>query len=250
MVPMFWLAPDGSANEKKGHAYFFPGQFSDRAGAYYEAYGMDYARKGMGQWFVNAMENARLCPTAQEYHNAAPDLHALYNRFKPDGRFFVDHLTVLDCSKVSDGASAIAVVSEEGLAKIGVQKDQAVEVLGVGHRVRNITNDPPSLIEVTAIKKAAADALAMAGITIDQLGTVEAHDCFSIAGVLATEALGFAKPGKGAAFVAEGNTSREGKIPMNTTGGLIGWVTQQEHRRAHGRYHLGTVNRKCWRCTN
>ncbi|MCF8388767.1 MAG: hypothetical protein K9G47_12870, partial [Bacteroidales bacterium] len=59
--------------------------------------------------------------------------------------------------------------------------------------------------------------------TIDQLGTIETHDCFSIAGILATEALGYAEPGKGAGFVAEGNTSREGKIPMNTTGGLIGW---------------------------
>ena len=66
-------------------------------------------------------------------------------------------------------------------------------------------------------------ALEDAGITIEQLGTIETHDCFSIAGVLATEALGFAKPGKGAEFVAGGNTARDGKIPMNTTGGLIGW---------------------------
>jgi len=41
--------------------------------------------------------------------------------------------------------------------------------------------------------------------------------------VLGTEALGFAKPGEGAKFVAEGNTARDGMIPMNTTGGLIGW---------------------------
>ena len=208
---------------KNGHAYFFPGQFSDRAGAYYEKYGFDYTRKGLGQWFVNAIENARLCPTAQEHENKVPDLYALYNSRKPDGRFFVDDLTVFDCSKVSDGASAIAIVSEEGLERIGVSKEQAVEVMGVGHRVRNITQDPPNMVELTTIKKAAHDALEMAGITIDQLGTIETHDCFSIAGILATEALGYAEPGKGAGFVAEGNTSREGKIPMNTTGGLIGW---------------------------
>jgi acetyl-CoA acetyltransferase len=98
-----------------------------------------------------------------------------------------------------------------------------VEILAWAHKVRNITEDPPDLTEVVTIKSAALSALADAGITIDDLGTIETHDCFSIAGVLATEALGFAEKGKGAQFVAEGNTARNGMIPMNTTGGLIGW---------------------------
>ena len=91
------------------------------------------------------------------------------------------------------------------------------------HKVRNITEDPPDPTEMTCIKKAAHAALADAGITINDLATIETHDCFSIAGVLATEALGFAEKGKGAQFVADGNTARDGRIPMNTTGGLIGW---------------------------
>ena len=107
--------------------------------------------------------------------------------------------------------------------RCGISKDQAVEIVGYAQVERNITNDPPDKTELTAIKKAAKQALEMAGITIDQLGTAEVHDCFSIAGVLSTEALGFAEPGKGAQFVADGNTARDGKIPMNTTGGLIGW---------------------------
>lgn len=208
---------------KDGHAYFFPGQFSDRAGAYYEKYGMDYAREGMGRWFRNAIENARLCPTAQEHENKTPDLDALYKKLKPNGAAFVDNLNVLDCSKVSDGASTIAIVSEEGLKRIGISPDQAVEVVSFGHKVRNITEDPPNPVELSCIKATAQEALDSADITIDDLGTIETHDCFSIAGVLATEALGFAKPGEGAKFVAEGNTARGGKIPMNTTGGLIGW---------------------------
>ncbi len=207
---------------KEGHVHFFPGQFSDRAGAYYEKYGYDYARKGMGRWFRNAVENARLCPTAQEYHNKVEDLEEFYHSYPPNGRSFVDHLNVFDCSKVSDGASAIAILSEEGLKKTGISKEDAVEVLGFGHKVRNITEDPNPL-EVTAIKKAAMEALDSAGITIDQLGTIETHDCFTIAGILATEAFGFAGPGEGAQFVADGNTARDGMIPMNTTGGLIGW---------------------------
>jgi acetyl-CoA acetyltransferase len=210
-------------NRKNGHAYFFPGQFSDRAKAYYEKYGMDYARKGMKQWFVNAMENARLCPTAQEYENTTADLSALYDGMVPNGKTFVDSLNVLDCSKVSDGASAIAILSEEGLKRCGIPKDQAVQVMGFAQVERNITNDPPDKTELTTIKKAAHRALEMAGITINDLATIEVHDCFSIAGVLSTEALGFAEPGKGAEFVAQRNTARDGKIPINTTGGLIGW---------------------------
>ena len=208
---------------KTGHAYFFPGQFSDRAGAYYEKYGYDKARAGMRRWFRNAIENARLDETAQEHQNRVPDLDALYDKFKPNGKNFVDNLSVLDCSKVSDGASAIAICSEEGLKKIGVDKKDAVEVIGFAQVIRNITNDPTDLTELETIKKAAHQAMENAGITIDRVSTIETHDCFSIAGILATEALGLAKRGEGADYVAAGNTARNGAMPMNTTGGLIGW---------------------------
>lgn len=210
-------------NRKNGHAYFFPGQFSDRAGSYYEKYGMEYARKGMGRWFRNAIENARLCPTAQEYENKVADLEGLYNKLKPNGAAFVDNLNVLDCSKVSDGASAIAICSEEGLKRIGIPENEAVEVVGYALKVRNITEDPADPVELTTIRQAAHAAMEMADITIKDLGTIETHDCFSIAGILATEALGFAEKGKGAEFVVQGHTARDGMIPMNTTGGLIGW---------------------------
>ena len=210
-------------NRKNGHAYFFPGQFSDRAGAYYEKIGYDRARAGMKRWFHNAMENARLDETAQEHHNKVADLDALYDKLKPNGAAFVDNLSVLDCSKVSDGASAIAICSEEGLKKIGVDKKDTVEVIGYGQVIRNITNNPTDLTELETIKKAAHTAMKNAGVTIDQIGTIETHDCFSIAGVLATEAFGLAARGEGADYVAAGNTARDGAMPMNTTGGLIGW---------------------------
>ena len=116
---------------KEGHAYFFPGEFSDRAGAYFEKYGREKTRKAFARWYRNAIENARLCPTAQEYHNTTGDLEAVAMT-EPNGRSFVDHLNVFDCSKVSDGASAIAVVSEEGLRRTGIPKDQAIEVIGFG----------------------------------------------------------------------------------------------------------------------
>ncbi len=207
---------------KEGHAYFFPGQFSDRAGAYYEKYGKEYARKGMATWYKNAVENARLCPTAQEYHNKTEDLMAV-GLTEPNGNFFVDNLSVYDCSKVSDSASAIAIMSEEGLKRCGIDKKDAVEVIGYAQCEEDLTQDPGDLTELSTIKHAAHQALENAEITIDDLGTLELHDCFSIAGLLTMEALGFAERGKGAQFIADGNTARDGLIPTNTTGGLVGW---------------------------
>jgi acetyl-CoA C-acetyltransferase/acetyl-CoA acyltransferase len=109
------------------------------------------------------------------------------------------------------------------LARIGVEKKDAIEVMGWAQVIRNITNDPTDLTELETIKKAAHQAMESADISVDQVGTLELHDCFSIAGILVIEALGLAKPGEGCDYVAEGKTSRNGELPTNTTGGLIGW---------------------------
>jgi len=217
------LAGAGWFNERKaGHAYFFPGQFSIRAGAYFEKYGREKTRKAFAVWFKNAIENARLCPTAQEYENKSDDLIGLALS-EPNPKGFTDFLNVFDCSKVSDGASAIAICSEEGLAKAGIPQSEAIEVVGWAQIVDNITEKPADLTKLTTIEAAAKKALESAGIGINDLATVEVHDCFTIAGVMSVEALGFAKPGEGPDFIINGNTSRNGKIPFNTTGGLIGW---------------------------
>lgn len=207
---------------KEGQAYFFPGQFSDRAGAYFEKVGREKARKAFARWYRNSIENARLCPTAQEFDNKTADLET-QGLMEPSPRSFTDHLNVFDCSKVSDGASAIAIVSEEGLKRCGVSLSDAVEVVGIGHAADDITALPEDLTRLTTVAHAVKQALASAGISPADLATVETHDCFTIAGILGMEAIGLAPEGKGADFVLEGHTARDGKIPVNTTGGLIGW---------------------------
>ena len=217
------LAGAGWFKERKeGHAYFFPGKFSDRAGHYYEKFGKEKTRKAMAKWYVNAIENARLCPTAQEYHNTTKDLESI-GMMEPNPRSFVDNLNVFDCSKVSDGASAIAIVSEEGLKRCGIDKKDAIEVIGFGQAQNDITKPPKDLTKLDTTIAAVKKAFEMANVTKEQIATVECHDCFTITGILAVEAIGFAEHGKGPDFVLEGNTSRTGKVPFNTTGGLIGW---------------------------
>jgi acetyl-CoA acetyltransferase len=209
-------------DRKSGHAYYFPGKFSDRAGAYCEKYGKEKSRHAFARWYKNAIENARLCPTAQEYHNTVVDLEA-QGMAEPSPNSFVDHLNVFDCSKVSDGASSIAIVSEEGLKKIGIPLSEAIEVVGFAHIQEDITKPPVDLTQLGTTRAVVKTVLERASISINELATVETHDCFTVAGIMAVEAIGFAAPGKGPDFVLAGSTARDGIIPFNTTGGLIGW---------------------------
>ena len=217
------LAAAGWRPERKdGHAYFFPGKFSDRAAAYFEKYGRDRTRKAMARWYRNAIENARLCPTAQEFHNTERDLDRTA-LVEPNPRSFVDHLNVYDCSKVSDGASAIAIASADGLARAGIAPRDAVEIVGLGQVEDDLTCPPADLTRLETTHRAVQCALASAGIGVGDLATVETHDCFTIAGILAVEAIGLAEEGQGPDFVLDGHTARNGRVPFNTTGGLIGW---------------------------
>jgi acetyl-CoA C-acetyltransferase/acetyl-CoA acyltransferase len=207
---------------KTGHAFFFPAKFSDRAGVYFEKFGRERTRRALARWYRNAIENARLCPSAQEYHNQCLDLEALALS-EPNPRSFVEHLNFYDCSKVSDGAAAIAIVSESGLKRIGCSKKDAVEVLGWAQVQADLTLPVTEAFRLETTERAVQQAMAMAGISSADLGTVECHDCFTISGLMSLEAIGLCKPGESPDFVLAGNTSRQGSIPFNTSGGLIGW---------------------------
>ena len=208
---------------KDGHAYFFPGKFSDRAGAYSAKVGPDQARAAMAHWYRNAIENARRNPDAQEFHNRTPDLLA-QGQTPPNPKTFTEHLNLFDCSKVSDGAAAILVVSEEGYRRLGLARADVVEITGLGQLVANLTSPPPELTELTTSLRAVAQAKAMAGISSDDLGICEVHDCFTISGLLSVEALGLGlASGSGAELVLSGATTRGGRFPTNLGGGLVGY---------------------------
>ncbi len=211
-----------NGDRKHGHAFFFPGTFSDRAGAYGARYGMELARRGMAKWYEQSILNARKNPKAQEYHNTTLDLFGL-GMTPPDGRKFVPYLNLYDCSKVSDGASSLVVVSEEGLRRLGLEKSRMVELAGFAGSEGDITEKPadPTVLENTG--RAAQGALDMAGIGRGAIGVLELHDCFSITGLLALESIGFAKPGGAPDFVLEGRAGASGELPTNLSGGLGGF---------------------------
>jgi len=211
-----------SRERKNGHAFFFPDLFSRRAGAYYERHGHDDARRAMAEWYALAVENARRNPNAQEHHNADPDPRAT-GMTPPNPKSFLEHLNVFDCSKVTDGASALILASEEGLKKLGVPKDQAALVAGIGQAEGDLTRDPDDLCRLDTTAAAACAALGSAGTNSKELGLLEVHDCFSITGLLSLEAVGLAEPGRAPAWLLDGNSRAEGTCPTNITGGLCGF---------------------------
>ncbi|MBI4656211.1 MAG: 3-ketoacyl-CoA thiolase [Elusimicrobia bacterium] len=211
------------AQERKdGHAFFFPGQFSDRAGAYAHKYGADMPRKAMAEWYAQSVMNARKNPKAQEYHNTSEDLETL-GLTKPNPRTFVEHLNFFDCSKVSDGASAVIVASEEGLKKLGISLKDSVVAAGLGQVEDDIAISPEDLTRLETTAAAAKEVMSMAGITHKDIGLLELHDCFTITALLALESIGFVSPGGASSFILDGKTSPSGELPSNTTGGLIGY---------------------------
>lgn len=207
---------------KQGHSFFFPGIFATRAGAYFEAFGEDTARPAMAKWYAQSILNARKNPKAQEYHNVSKDLIAL-GMTPPDPKRFVPFLNFFDCSKVSDGASSLVIASEEGLKKCGISKSDAIEIIAVGEAESNITLPPKDLTELSNTSLAVNKALQQAGISKDDIGVLELHDCFTITALLALEAIGYAEKGKAAAYILEGNAMPEGIRPTNLSGGLGGF---------------------------
>lgn len=211
-----------AGERKNGHAYFFPSKFDERAAVCYEKFGHDYIRKAMALWYKQAIENARKNPKAQEYHNSSEDLFAV-GMTPPNPKVFLPNLNVFDCSKVSDGASAIIVASEEGLKKAGIPKSKAVQIVGYGQSEGNLTQQPEDKTKLSTTANAANNAFEMSGLKPKDIGIAEVHDCFTINGLLMLEACGFVGHGEAAAFIAEGRTNFNAELPTNTTGGLIGF---------------------------
>ncbi|NUM36558.1 MAG: 3-ketoacyl-CoA thiolase [Candidatus Brocadiae bacterium] len=219
-----YLAQAGhfASERKEGDAFFFPGVFSKRAGLCYQKYGKEQTRRGMAAWYAQAIEHARTCPEAQEHTNKNTNLveDAMQN---PNPAAFVENLNFLDCSKVSDGAAGILCVSEEGLRRLEIPLSNAVRLMGFSQTQADLTKAPEEPTKLSNSAVSSSQAFAMAGLTAQNIGVLEVHDCFSINGLLMLEAAGFVKEGESASFVANRETSLQGSIPTNTTGGLIGY---------------------------
>jgi acetyl-CoA acetyltransferase len=126
-------------------------------------------------------------------------------------------LRLFDCSPISDGASALLLVSEEIARSF---TDDPIYVIGTGQASDGGMHERATLTSLPAARLASQQAYEMARVKPSDIKVAEVHDCFTIAEIIATEDLGFFEPGQGHIAVEEGLTARGGPRPINTSGGL------------------------------
>ena len=121
-----------------------------------------------------------------------------------------------DCSPISDGAAAL-ILTNDNIAKTVNRK---VEIIGTSH-----VNDylPMSLRNMSKLEGCAIawqQLFAKTGLSLDDLDLVETHDCFTVAELMQYEAMGLTEYGQGDIAIKEGWTYKDGKLPVNASGGL------------------------------
>ena len=128
-------------------------------------------------------------------------------------------LHLYDACPITDGASAVLLVSESYADANGI--DAPVSITGSGQGGDNLAlQDRAEIAQTPATTTAAEEAYADADITADDVDFAEVHDCFTIAEVLAIESLGLFEPGEGIAAARDGKTTADGDCPINLSGGL------------------------------
>ncbi|MEK7408695.1 MAG: thiolase domain-containing protein [Acidobacteriota bacterium] len=134
------------------------------------------------------------------------------------GKPVADPLTLYDCSMVSDGAAAVLLAPLERAAEF---TSKPVRVLGIAQASdRFALDEKEDITTFPAVRAAAEKAYRMAGAGPADIEFAEVHDCFTIAEIIATEDLGFVKPGEGGPYCAQGSTALDGARPVNASGGL------------------------------
>ena len=130
--------------------------------------------------------------------------------------FVAGPLKRTDCSLVSDGAAAVVLADVDTALKLG----KAVAFRAAEHVQDFLPMSKRDILKFEGCAHAWHGALTQAGLTLGDLSFVETHDCFTIAELIEYEAMGLTAEGQGARAVKEGWTQKDGKLPVNPSGGL------------------------------
>jgi acetyl-CoA C-acetyltransferase len=204
------LATAADQDYEAFHGVTFPGLYAMIARAYMERYGI--TSEHLAAVAAKNHANGALNPLAQ-FRNRITVADVL------DSMMVADPLHVLDCSPVTDGAAA-AILCPLDLAK-RISKKAPVRVAGVGHATDSLAlYRRADLTRLPAVERSAQIALKMANRKPSDMHLAEVHDCFTIAEVCVIEELGLVPRGKGGEAARSGLTARDGRLPVNTSGGL------------------------------
>jgi len=130
--------------------------------------------------------------------------------------FVAGPLKRTDCSLVSDGAAAVVLADVETALRFG----KAVAFRAAEHVQDFLPMSKRDILKFEGCALGWQRALARSGLKLGDLSFVETHDCFTVAELIEYEAMGLTAEGQGARAIKEGWTQKDGKLPVNPSGGL------------------------------
>ena len=189
----------------------FAGIFGKIAGLYFQKWGDQSDALAMiaAKNHKNGVGN----PYAQMRKDLGYDFCRTESEKNP---FVAGPLKRTDCSLVSDGAAAVVLADVDTALKL----KKAVAFRAAEHVQDFLPMSKRDILKFEGCSRAWQQALAKAGLKLGDLSFVETHDCFTIAELIEYEAMGLTAEGQGARAVMDGWTQKDGKLPINPSGGL------------------------------
>ena len=189
----------------------FAGIFGKIAGLYFQEWGDQSDALAMiaAKNHKNGVGN----PYAQMRKDLGYDFCRTESEKNP---FVAGPLKRTDCSLVSDGAAAVVLADVDTALKL----KKAVAFRAAEHVQDFLPMSKRDILKFEGCSRAWQQALAKAGLKLGDLSFVETHDCFTIAELIEYEAMGLTAEGQGARAVMDGWTQKDGKLPINPSGGL------------------------------
>lgn len=219
-----WIGHEG-----EGATFMWPHMFSLLADEYDARYGIDQRHLGAIAElnFRNAKDNPNARTRAWQH---TPESFTEDDAANPvvDGR-----IRRTDCSQVTDGGAGVVLAgrrtAEAWAAARGRSVDDLPRVLGWGHRTvglpyaEKIRRSKEDEYVLPHVRRAITDAFGRAGIAdVRGVDAIETHDCFTPSEYAAIDHFGITSPGKSWQAIEDGTIERDGDLPVNPSGGLIG----------------------------
>ena len=189
----------------------FAGVFAQITDTYFQRYGDQ--TKYLSKIAAKNHKNGALNPYAHMQVDLGFDF---CNKVSEKNPLVAPPLKRSDCSMISDGAAALIIADDE----LALEAERSISF-----KARVQMNDlmPMSKRDKTEFRGAALSwkkALSDAQINLMDLSFVETHDCFTIAELIEYEAMGLTQRGEGYKVLEEGTVYKDGKLPINPSGGL------------------------------
>lgn len=206
-------------DERPGKVYIFPHIFAEVMSDYMKRHGV--TERDLAHVSATEYANGNCNPYAQmkKIRVSLDDCANLGDRNK----YIVEGLPLktYDCSQITDGYAAMIIATEDGLKRLGVAKEDAVQIAGYAQATDSLLRSDRDVLKAEGAYAAMNAAYRMAGLSPRDINVAEVHDCFTVMGAIGTEVIGKAPFGQGAKYWVEGRAAVNGECGINTSGGLI-----------------------------